>query len=555
LILPREGGGAMRMEEISLKSSQPLTEDYVQQFAKVSALYDYNPWDEAAWKARATYIDQERPAGSDRNQLADALKSFQEKVGGAEEALQAVELLRDPRSLVIVGGQQAGHLTGPLLVVYKAITVIHSAKLASERLQRPVIPVFWIAGEDHDFDEVNHIYTLTPEQQLEKLKLEHPTGVRTSISRLEFQPEQWTHALEQLDATLLPTEFKPELLSKLHSYAAGSTTLVDFFARIIAGLFSQHGLVVMDSDDPGLRRLEAPMFQTLIERSDELNRSLLKTRELQEQLGYPPAAEWNERGTNLFVFDEQGERILLHRGEEGVWTDRRGERRFTSEQLLDWAVTDPSRLSNNVMTRPLMQDYLLPVLGAVLGPSEIAYWGLTGGAFHLLGMKMPLLLPRLGFTLVEGTIHKNMQKYGLTMEDVLYRLQEKQEAWLKEQDQLQLDDRFAGIKQRFREDYEPLIATVAGINPGLKKLGETNLAKILEQIDFLENKAADAVRSQFDAGLRQFQRIGVSIVPNGIPQERIYNVYAYLNKYGDGWLKELLDTPLAADGKHRICYL
>lgn len=545
----------MRVEEISLKSGQPLTEDYVHHYAKVSALFDYNPWDEAAWKERAAYLDRERPAGADRDGLADALKSFNLRVGNGKEALESVERLRDERSLVIVGGQQAGIFTGPMLVLYKAITILHSARLASEQLQRPVVPVFWIAGEDHDFDEVNHVFALTPEQQVEKLKLEHPTGVRTSISRLAFEPEQWREALEQLDSSLLSTEFKPPLLAKLQGYADSSKTLVDFFARILVELFGSHGLVLMDSDDPQLRRLEAPMFGSLIERSEELNQALLKTRETTEQLGYRPAADWNERGANLFVFDEQGERILLHRGEGGDWTDRRGERSYTTSQLLDWAQSDPSRLSNNVMSRPLMQDFLLPVLGAVLGPSEIAYWGLTGGAFHLLGMKMPLLLPRLSFTLVEGTIQKNMQKYGLTMEDVLFRLQDKQDAWLKEQDQLQLGDRFAGIKQRFREEYEPLITTVAGINPGLKKLGDTNLAKIIEQIDFLENKAADAVRSQFDAGLRQFQRIGLSIMPNGIPQERVYNVYAYLNKYGDGWLKELLDTPLAADGKHRICYM
>lgn len=551
-----KGGGTMRLEQVDFPSGQPLTEAYIHQFAEVSGLYDYNPWDEADWKARAAWLDRERPAGADREQLADALRRFNEKAGNSAAALALIERLRDPGALCIVGGQQAGLLTGPLLVIHKAITIIQAARTASKRLDRTVLPVFWIAGEDHDFDEVNHAYVLSPEQQVEKLAVEHPGDARTSVSRLRFRPEQWASALEQLDKALLPTEYKPALLEKLQAYTLEASTLTDLFARILAELFGEYGLILVDSDDPAIRALERPMFQQLIEKRAGINEALHEARSQIEGLGYRPAAELNEQATNLFVFDDNGERLLLYRtAEEGVWSDRRGSRSFTVNQLLEWADAAPERLSNNVMTRPLMQDFLFPVLGAVLGGSEIAYWGLTRKAFHALGMRMPLLLPRISFTLVEGTVQKNMQKYGLTLEDVLYRLQEKQEAWLKEQDRLQLEDRFAELKQRFRLDYEPLIETISGINPGLKKLGETNLAKILEQIEFLENKSADAVRSQYESGLRQFQRVGLSAMPGGKLQERVYNVYGYLNKYGDNWLKELLSMELSIDGKHYACYM
>ncbi|MCZ8511220.1 bacillithiol biosynthesis cysteine-adding enzyme BshC [Paenibacillus filicis] len=542
------------MEVFHWNSGQPLTEDYLQRYGNTEPLYEYEPFQTDSWKRRAEWLDTKRAFGADRGALADALKRFNEKAGAAPEALAAIEALRDPGTLAIVGGQQAGLFTGPLLVIYKAVTIIREAKRASELLNRRVVPVFWIAGEDHDFDEVNHVIALTPELELNRIKLEHPTGLRTSVSRTPISAEQWEDAIGQLDTTLIPTEFKAGLLESLRALAAKSDTLVDLFAGLLASLFSRYGLILVDSDDPGLRRLEGPMFRTLLERNGELGQALKEAKAELVRLGYEPQAEVSERSANLFVFDPE-ERILLYQSESGGFTDRKEERHYSLEGLLDWAETAPERLSNNVMTRPLMQDYLFPVLGAVLGSSEIAYWGLTRRAFELFGMNMPILIPRTGYTLLEGTVQKNMGKYGLAVEDALFRLEERQQAWLQEQDRLQLSERFQSVKEDFRERYAPLVELLGEVNPGLKKLGDTNLSKILEQIDFLEHKAEDAVKSQHESGLRQFQRVGMSILPDGKPQERIYNVFAYLNKYGEGWLQELLDASYDVDGHHFVCYM
>ncbi|ALS21357.1 bacillithiol biosynthesis cysteine-adding enzyme BshC [Paenibacillus naphthalenovorans] len=547
--------GNVRLEAIQWESGQPLTDDYVSRFEKTGELYDYNPWEWESWRARASWLDQERVTGADRQRLADALRRFNERAGNAGEAMDAIERLRDERTLCVVGGQQASLFTGPLLVIYKAVTLLRLAKEASGKLNRPVVPVFWIAGEDHDFDEVNHVNYLTPNLQVDKIKVEHPTGLRTSVSRTKLGRQQWEDALRQLEQSLMTTEFKDELVQSFRAAVEESATLVDLFARLMARLFGSQGLVLLDSDDPALRKVEGSMFRTLIEQNGELNEAFLQNRDQLMACGYQPQAELHTNAANLFVYDEEGERILLYADDSGGFTDRKGVRRFSRERLLDWADTAPERLSNNVMTRPLMQEFLFPVLATVLGPAEIAYWGLTRKAFHLLGMRMPLLVPRLGFTIVEGTVHKNMQKYGLTFEDVVLRLEEKQQEWLRAQDRLQLEARFGEVKEQFRSGYEPLIAAISGINPGLGKLGETNLGKIIEQIEFLQHKAEDGLRSQNESGLRHFQRIGLTIAPGGKPQERVYNISAYLNKYGDGWLKELLELPVTIDGKHYICYM
>ncbi|WP_248926615.1 bacillithiol biosynthesis cysteine-adding enzyme BshC [Paenibacillus hamazuiensis] len=543
----------MNIKTVQWKSSQPLAEDYIRRFAHVEPLFEYNPWLEAEWKRRAAWLDAERPEGAERSGLVRVLERFNRDIAADDAALASVHKLADKETLAVVGGQQAGLFTGPLLVIYKALTLLKSAEAASRKLGRPVVPIFWIAGEDHDFDEVNHIFQLTGDMQLEKLKLEPPGDKRTSVSRTAISPEAWEAALLQLDAGLMQTEFKAGLLDKLKEIAGQSRTLVDYFGRMMAWLFRGTGLAFVDSDDPELRRLEAPMFARLIERHGDVQAAVQSGAERVSALGFAPQVDIQEGNANLFVYDRE-ERVLLYADGDG-FTTRRKDRSFSKAQLLDWAHTAPERLSNNVMTRPLMQDFLFPVLATVLGPGEIAYWGLTRETFRTMGMQMPLIVPRLEFTLLEGTVAKHMGKYDLTFDDVIHRFEEKKEAWLASQDNLHLDERFGEVKRQFKAGYEPLIELIAGINPGLKKLGETNMSKIVEQIDYLEQKAADAHRSQFDASLRQISRIGWSILPGGKPQERVYNVVSYLNRYGDRWLRELLDADLQADGVHRIVEL
>ncbi|WP_438446390.1 bacillithiol biosynthesis cysteine-adding enzyme BshC [Gorillibacterium sp. sgz5001074] len=541
------------LKEAYRAKSQPLAEDYVKDERTAKERFDYSPWKAEDWEARADWVLNGGYPRSDRAGISRILKLYNEEMGNTSPAAaRSAELLSDAGTLVVAGGQQAGLFTGPLLVIHKAVTIIRLAREASERLKRPVVPVFWIAGEDHDFDEVNHWYAARPEGGVERWRLEHPTGVRTSISRLAVP--SWEEALTKMDEWLQPSDFKPELLQHLHQYARESGTLTEFFARIMAWLFGRHGLLLLDSDDPRLRREEAPMFSRLLEHHETLNKRFLEGADRVRSLGYAPQADQAEGNVNLFVYDDRGERVLLQAA-DGVYTDRKLSLRLDGETLRQWIAREPERFSNNVMTRPIMQDYLLPVLATVLGPGEIAYWALTKEAFHELGMRMPIVAPRLEFTLVEGAIRKNMEKFGLDFTMAVDHYDAFRSEWLAGQGQQEIEELFADVRRRFGELYAPVVERVSGLNPGLAKLAETNRQKIAEQIDFLQAKAADAVESQFATGLRQLDRIRLSLAPLSKPQERVYNVFAYLNKYGSAWLDELIDTPYAYDGGHRLVYL
>lgn len=543
----------MKQEAYEWKQSQPMAEDYLHQFHKVKDLYDFDPWAEDVWLRRAEWLDREEATHADRQAVADALRRYNESAANAPEAMENIAKLSDSRTLAVVGGQQAGLFTGPLLVIYKAITLLWTARQAESVLGRPVVPVFWIAGEDHDINEANHTYILTQQAAVHKIKVDAAGEARLPVSGIRFSSEQWEEAIGQLEEGLIDTEFKPQLLQMLRDDAKACTTLTEWFARLMARLFGSSGLVLLDSNDPGIRCLESPMYERLVADNRKLSEALDAGREAVETLGYEPQAEIHSSQANLFLF-VNGERTLLHYNGTS-FTDKKGSMSLTPQQLQEIAVERPELLSNNVVTRPLMQEYLFPVLATVLGPGEIAYWGLTRPAFHTLGMRMPVIVPRFQATLLEGTVQKQMDRFALSIDDVLFRLEEKKTSWLGEQDQLHLDEQFTEVKAQFERMYHPLIETIAGINPSLKKLGETNLTKIIEQIEYLENRAGDAYRSQFDAALRHWNRIEFSILPLGKPQERVYNIFVYLNKYGLDWLRELQNLPLWDGRTHNMIYI
>ncbi|MDQ6418979.1 bacillithiol biosynthesis cysteine-adding enzyme BshC [Paenibacillus sp. LHD-117] len=546
----------MNHDHYRLPVSQALTAAYMERKdAGVDALYRYHAGTPQDWETRWQRLGASGNTRAAAADVASVLRGYNERFGASEATMRNIAALAEGAP-VIVGGQQAGLWTGPLLVIHKAVSVIGAAKSAGEQLGVHVVPVFWIAGEDHDWDEANHAYVITAEQELRKLMATKPEGTRTSVSRTTIGAEQWEQLASELEQSLPHSEFKAPMMEELRQLSGECSSLTEMFASIMTKLFRSEGLVLLDADDPALRKVEAPMFRRMLEQNEKLDAAYKASAAQVKSLGYPLQAELAEGSANLFLFqsDKQDERTLLYK-KDGFFQDRKGTVTWTQDELLRLVDERPEQFSNNVMTRPLMQDYLFPVIAAVLGPGEIAYWATTGEAFRALGMEMPILVPRMSYTLIEGTIAKNMAKYELSFADVMERFEEKKSAWLKGQDSLDIESKFGEAKASFESMYLPLLELAGSIQAGLTKLGETNMAKILEQIGYLESKTIDAYNKQFEASTRQLERIRLSLQPLGKPQERVVNMAGYWNRYGDEWLKKLLEAPYSRTGEHEIVYL
>ncbi|WP_019420654.1 bacillithiol biosynthesis cysteine-adding enzyme BshC [Paenibacillus sp. OSY-SE] len=530
---------------------QPLAAHYIEhQSSVIQSLYEFHP-DEDVEK-RAEWLDGAEHLRADRSELAQVLRRYNQQMNNCPAVMEAIDRLVQSEALVVVGGQQGGLLTGPLLVIYKAVSIIRMAQEAEARLGRPVVPVFWIAGEDHDFDEVNHTYVLNQEPAVQRIRIGKPHDLRAPVSHVKLEVSAWESVLAEVEELMPSTEFKPALMDELRQMAKYST-LSDAFAHMIGRLFGEYGLVLIDSADPAIRKLEAPMFQAIIEENDSLEEAYAKSEQDLRTMGYTPQAERSEHSANLFVIHE-GERQLLHK-ENGSFVDRHRTLSWSKAELLNKAGACPQELSNNVLTRPLMQEFLFPVLATVLGPGEIAYWAQTKQAFRTLGMRMPLIWPRMSFTCMEGTLQKLLVKYDLTAEDVIHHYEEKKELWLKSQDELHLDDRFGELRHDVDARYRDMLSVLNDALPALGRLGETNHAKVLEQIDFLHHRAKDALQKQHESGLRQWERLKVTLHPNNKPQERVLNMIMYACRYGEGWFKPVMDAPVVWKGEHRLITL
>ncbi|MDQ0059391.1 bacillithiol biosynthesis cysteine-adding enzyme BshC [Paenibacillus harenae] len=546
----------MNNEIYKLTSAQPLTEAFIHRTDdRIIDLFGYHPGEEQAWASRLDSLAARAGARANASDVAAVLTAYQARLKPSAETASNIAAIAEGAP-VVVGGQQAGLWTGPLLVIHKAVSIINAAKSASAQLGRQVVPVFWIAGEDHDWDEANHAYVLTAEQELRKLSMARPEGARTCVSRTSVSAEAWEQLLQELEAALPHSEFKGPLVEELRDMALHSSSLSDMFAALLGRLFGKEGLVLLDADDPALRRVEAPMFKQMIERNDELEQAYVRTAEQVKTLGYTLQADVVAGSANLFLFqaDKGDERTLLHKL-GGSFQDRKQTLSITKDELLQLAESRPEQFSNNVLTRPLMQDYLFPVLATVLGPGEIAYWALTGGAFRMLGMEMPIIVPRMSYTLIEGTVAKHMQKYELTFSDVMERFEDRKADWLKQQDGLSIEGQFDSAKQSFIELYKPLLELATSVAPSLAKLGDTNMQKIVEQIEYMGSKTVDTFNKQFEASIRQLDRIGLSVKPAGKPQERVLNMVIYWNRYGLNWLDKLLEAPYSRTGGHEIVHL
>ena len=545
----------MNVMQQPIPNGQPLAEALIHKYETVAHLYNHNAFDAASWTRRMEWLDNTEHLRINRKELVGCLAQFNQKYNNHEAVHASLSLLEQSGTLAISGGQQSGLFTGPLLVIYKAMSIIKAAQYGSELLKRPVVPVFWIAGEDHDWDEVNHTYVLSSDLQINRIRLTRDDQHRSPVSEVNITEEMWNSSLTELESLLAGSEFKERLLTELRQLCLESDTLTTAFAKLLGKWFGKYGLILLDSADEKLRKLETPVFDAIIEKNDELEQAYLATANEVAQLGIAAQADVVEGGANLFYIHGK-ERLLLFK-QEGRFTDRKQQVSFTKDELLTELHQHPERFSNNVLTRPLMQDSLLPVLGTVLGGGEIAYWGLTGKAFQILGLQMPILLPRMSFTVIEGTLHKHMDKYDLKWDDIISpdKFADKRKTWLSEQDQWHVEEQFVNVKANFTQMYEPLIEQLGQIQAGLLKLGNANKDKIIDQIEYLQNRAMDALARSNEAGMRHFDRIEYSLYPQHKPQERVYNVFYYLNRYGEGWIDQLMEIPYDVTGSHRVIYV
>lgn len=536
--------------ETDLKQPTSLANAYLNQYSRVAEYFHYTPYSTQSVQERIQYL-QERTY--QRDELAEVIRQYMQRWEITSQIDEHLRQLTEENSLVIIGGQQAGLMLGPLYTIHKAITILILAKQKKIELNRPVVPVFWIAGEDHDFLEINHIYLpRTDTSLMERLPLEEEPEKRSSVSYLPFPHQKVRAWLDEVFDRLPQTEFTDCLKQETLNCLECSSSYTDFFAALMHQLFAKHGLLMIDSADRGLRSLGSKALQTVIRQYEQIDRCVRQQIQRVEEQGFTAQVQVGEHPALLFI-DESGERCLLEkRGTLFYTKDNRYT--YTEEELLNVAQQEPWRLSNNVITRPMMQEILFPTLGFVGGPGEIAYWALYRSYFEKVGLMLPIIYPRVSMTLIEKPIAKIIEKREVPLNIIFSDLESFKRAWLEKQSEIHVEQLFTRVQQDITNVYRPLLQKIAHI-PGIDQLGEKNLNKIMEQVTFLEKKALAGLRSQHDAALRQFDKLEQALYPHQKLQERLHNAFTFLNKHGMVLVDHLLQMEFPVNGKHKVVYL
>ncbi|MEW6032535.1 MAG: bacillithiol biosynthesis cysteine-adding enzyme BshC [Bacillota bacterium] len=545
----------------------PLWAAYLHCFDTVAHLYDHSPHDPASYGHRLEELRQ-RFEG-DREALAAVLAAYARSLGAPAPVLAAAGDLADPGSVVVIGGQQPGVLTGPLYTFWKAAVVIELAGEVRRLLPAgtKVVPVFWVGAEDHDLAEISQVHVLTPRGDIVRHAYDPGGGFapRTSVGSLPTGPAVEAF-LAEVETSLWSTEFTAGVVGLLRETAAASTDLGEWFGRLLFALFGDRGLLVANPLDPGLRALQRPAFRRMVEENEALAEAFALGQRRVRDLGFEPQVDKDPQSANLYVYRGM-ERVPLRRLSADVFElgPGHGQDRaetLTRRDLLEMVAASPERLSPNVVLRPVGQDMLLPVLAYVGGPGETSYFGLYREVYHRLGRRMPIVYPRPGVTIIERSVARHLGRLGLDPAAALdpEALQAARASWLDRADPVGIDKAFGRLARLIADEYETLTGVVAGVETSLKGLAAKNRGKVLAEAEWLRKKVWQEHRRKSRETLRRFDVVAASLRPRGDYQERVFNIFPYLVKYGPGLADALAGLPLvppgaAVDPGHRLVWL
>ncbi|MEW6063602.1 MAG: bacillithiol biosynthesis cysteine-adding enzyme BshC [Bacillota bacterium] len=538
----------MRIQELNGFYSQPLGRAYLSDFPEVSRFFTYDPGQIEGFAARLKHLSAKKKG--QLQLLAETLRQDNLQLGCGDKTLKNISLLEKGLAVAVVTGQQPGLLTGPLYTVYKAMGAIKLAQELSAELNHPVVPVFWIGADDHDFEEINHIFVPTSEGPKKITLTEKPAG-RFSLGHVPV-PQEVPLFLQQLEELTPPVGWQQEGLALLRETARQSENLAQWFGRLMTFLFKDDGLVLMNPVLPPLRRLSAGLFHRAVKTAPEVDRLLQRACQEVTAAGFSPQVQSEEDKLHLFIYIK-GQRTALYLKKD-QFTDRQGVNTWEKEQLAQLSLNSPELFSPDVVLRPVVQEELLPVLAYVAGPGEISYFALLKNIFQHFGQEMPVVYPRPNMTLVEPLVEKLLTKYQVPLRLLPAGLGGFIDAYVERTDEVGIEGIFADFRSVLREKQTNIVKEVASINPELKGLGKENLRRLLRVIDSFEDKVKQRHRKNNQVAIRQLNKVNAMLHPLGQWQERVYNIFPYLMKYQPDLLKEIYHAIRLFDWRQKIIF-
>lgn len=535
----------MEIQDISYSnlSFSTLYRNFTSQFEKLQEFYEVDPFSEKQLHKLA----KGKTSHGNRDELVNNLVGFNEPFNLDPAAKANLESLRDPDTLTVATGQQMTVYGGPLFTVYKTITTILLARFLSDTTGKKVVPVFWLADEDHDYEEISGI-KIPIGDEIKSIKLP-PKKNSHSVGRVDVS-EAFKEFRDEVKNSLPETDFSSDLWNLLDdAYQDGH--LKKGFARLLSALFSRYGLIMAGSDyEPFKQNLKKPL-QTAIEKADLIHDTLNQQSTLIEQKFHRQA---QVQGSTLFLHDEQQGRVRLN-NTNGNWSSDTGNQ-WSGEELVKIATDQPQNFSPNVFLRPILQDYLLPNIAYIGGPAEIAYYGQMRSIYPIFDMKMPAIVPRMSATIVESSINRILKQLPFDPYEYGCRIEDVEKAYIEKLGHGEVDELFSDWKEEIESITEEYTQYIAEYDASLTGSAGKETASYLKAIDKLQQKLKRSIKQKEEIQINRIRKIQHSLFPNVVLQEREISILYFMNKYGISIWDEILsnlDSPFFK--KHKMIYL
>ncbi len=521
-----------------------LASDYAFAYANVAPFFAGDPATAAAW---ADTIKRSQGLVRQPAEIARILAAQQQSRGAPAAARASAARLADPAARVVITGQQAGLFGGPLFTLLKALTAMKLAAKVEREHKVPVVPVFWIDAEDHDWPEVSGCTVLDTELTPSTIRLADLDGAgELPIARLTLKPDS-TAAVDALDAALPDSEFKAGIIDSLRKAYAPGVDMATAFGTWIEEVLGPHGLVVYDSSDPAAKVLARDVFVKEVSEPGNTARIAARAGEALVAKGYHAQATLADGTVSLFHLNPERAAVRVD-GEQAFI----GERELTLPQLVAEATGHPEHFSPNVLLRPLVQDTVFPTICYVAGPNELAYLGQLKDVYAHFGVPMPLMYQRATATLADSATVRFLKKYDLP----LTALRAQDEAALNQLLESQLpptvEHSLTAASAAIVERMAAVAAAVPLIDPTLEGTVKSTLGKLEHEVHSLHNKVIQAAKRKDETLRRQFQRAQALTFPQGHPQEREVGFVWFLNRYGPALVDRLIDELPLEMGHHWV---
>jgi len=521
-----------------------LAADYAFDAGRLSAFFAGDVRDPQAWR-QAIARAQAHPR--QRDTLASIVDDQQARRGAPTAARAAATRLRDPHTVAIVTGQQAGLFGGPLFTVLKALTALRLADAVRDTYNVPTVAVFWVDAEDHDWQEVNVCGVLDADAAFHTVSIEgEAPSPGCPIARVQLGASIEA-TLDALGTALPPTEFTPALLAELRERYAPGQGMVAAFSRWLESLLGPRGLVVYESSDPRAKPLVADLFCRELENAGATAERAGAAGRTLEALGYHAQVTPHHDSAALFWLGDA--RTPIRAAGDGLHV---GERVETREGLAARARQHPEEFSPNVLLRPLVQDTLFPTACYVAGPSELAYLAQLRTVYEAFGIPMPLVQPRATATLVDANAARFLSRGDVALESLRPQDESALNVLLEAALPPSVEAAVDGVLRALDERMTVLAQEVTVVDPTLENAARSALGRMQDDVKKLQAKVLQAAKRKDETLRRQFKHAQAQAFPGGNPQERAVSVVSFVNRYGPPVIDRLAEELTLDPGIHTV---